>query len=198
MSNSAGTMHIRSVNGSTSTIEFSMVMPGRAPARMPMTRPSAIMPRLSGCSAYWNPVPSPRKLSITRSGSEDAEGAVEDQGDALEGAGPLGKRQVHELDERVEQDHGAHQRGGRDAGPAPGARHHHERRDEGGGGQREAESRCRDHVGEDAGHAEGEPRDGHAREDSRRRRVARPGPTLLAELQQAGHRQADQDETRPE
>src|SRR6185503_12856525 len=167
------------VNGSTSTIELSMVMPGSAPARMPMTRPSAIMPRFSGCSACWNPVPSPpmldtRTLSITRGRSEDAERAVERQGDRLEGPGPLRERQIYELDERVEQDHGAEHGGGRDARRAPGARHHHERHDEGGGGEREAQERPRDHVREDAREAEDEPGAGHARRAGvRRRRSAR-------------------------
>src|SRR6266851_4783514 len=111
-------------------MELSMVMPGSAPARMPMTRPSAIMPRFSGCSACWNPTPRPRKLSITRGGSEDAEGAVERQSDALEGAGPLRERQVHELDEGVEQDHGGQHGGGHDARHVSAAGHHHEDHDE--------------------------------------------------------------------
>ena len=63
MSSSAGTIPMRYVKGSTSTIAFSIVIPGKAPATMPMVSPSRIMAKLSGASALTKPAPRFAKIS---------------------------------------------------------------------------------------------------------------------------------------
>src|SRR6266508_4964623 len=64
---SAGAISIRYVNGRTSTIAFSIVIPGRAPAVMPITSPTTIIRRFSGWRASPRPTARLAKASIRSS-----------------------------------------------------------------------------------------------------------------------------------
>src|SRR5688572_1723703 len=134
MSRSAGTMPIKYVKGRTSTIEFNIVMPGRAPATMPTASPARIMERCRGCSALANPAPRLRRISLTPA-SEDAQQAVEPDREALQRAFALGQGQVDDPHEEVEQEPGADDRRPRRRRRPRPARHH-EGQDEQGGGER--------------------------------------------------------------
>src|SRR3990167_7832439 len=123
-------------------MEFSMVMPGSAPATMPMVSPSRIMARFSGCTALTKPTARCGRISvIRRRSSEEAERAVERQGERLEGAVALREREVHRLDEHVEEPDGAERRRQPDGDQRPRPAERHEGRDEQAGGQGEAQRR---------------------------------------------------------
>src|SRR5438094_6220182 len=84
-------------------MEFTIVMPGRAPARMPITRPSTIIPRLSGAQAATRPAPRLTRISVTGP-SENAQRPVDGDRERLERALALGQRQVDEPHEGIEED----------------------------------------------------------------------------------------------
>src|SRR2546427_2360909 len=188
---------MRYVKGRTRTMEFSIVMPGSAPATMPMVRPTTIIRKLSGWTALTKPFPRLRRISPMCGGLEDPETAVERQRHRLEDAVALGQRQVHELDEEVQQPDGSRDRPQPDGGWRARPSQHHERGDESRGDQREAEPRGQRDVEHDHrdGNGERAPADAGQPDGA----VARRDPTkVLDDLGRAGQAQADQDEPRPE